>query len=1501
MSTSLSRFYSKTPPRRLQDLNHLISYLHGLIDDNFNTDASQLYYHPPAGSELGRECKEAFRVLKKLEADEDFITHLSTPAMPDQSLLGNDFLYDFLSVQLSSTKSPTPDPAEVFPIAGHSVTLRDVPIYWSIDVDVLLDIYRKVGNGLKSDGSVRFDQVLAYYALVPRRPAKHADWQHLLHNLVEHRALWLLGHHGPVSDFEHLFSAESDKTIMRVVREIEAETSRCLLANVVPVKLNAKFVKLSQTTPVALLETALQSANNLQLAQRIAKELGWYTAKSKQNGPASVLTKLLWRALWLSIKPGAHSNYSNELQILIKPGCGYSAIHESLIEHFQRSLPVERPIALLAVAIMKSNVASEAWGQDIPDALPYATSSTWVNFKSGFVLAESVAPGSSRHMTFEQLLNLPAEHFRAFAHDIEQQRLVAAAKVRPTVEWGAAMGLFATRHAAYPVSEIELALSTLEQHEQEMLDALKNLALSPPSRFRYASDAAYDKAFHAWLVTPRAAYKSLIKTLLAQYLPACRGDLERDEVTVYSLRLPLNDTQVEHENKTNTDAVRGRCGFILRMVNPAYPAKVRYVEVFPRAGVMRLRKDIDSLPVGGEIKVESVGSSSRTSRGSFRKGTELPFDWQAYRDGSKPRADEHANLIAEQVGETLVAVSIENRSPDVAARTRPFAANNLTSARAEALAAMIARELFYKDESALLEDTRKATRSMDIGRDFLEDLSFWGKMFVPFWGAVDDLASGDPQRIERGGLGLFTDIVSFALPIGKYLAGSSRLVSQAGKLGLRLALPRFASLTRTLLISTLRELNPLESVLGLLQLGRFALRKIGAAAMRQARLGIAQLRDGTVTAQHLLAVDPNTWTPRQPGDRLCTVEGIANIPMRNVGSLDAVDYRLIDAVSNQAFGPRYREPVTVMSNSSPLLRPYAVQPHWISGLEADARGIFFRPEYNQKFICNIDEHGTVAVYQIRENSYGFIQDTAQTGENSFSVVLVNPKTNRDLSITLSSVQPGHWYTKEIRVRGGAPDDPNVTTPLHLQKWSQFSEQMLEISLEAFAKKHQLDPAAFRQFVHTKGHLKPLGQELLDRAGTARTDITYAHLRDWRSMSQEGRNTLSREGFAATHNLDPRDFIAHVNNDGTFRAPGKVLEKYANNQAFAPLTPQHIEQWRVRYNATRSASTMNSFVDDNNLDPVLWSTFVNDQGQLRSAVPECLQLLAGSDSEVMQARKALASGTGRKSAQGQMPAPPVPHDVEAPSPAIAGSSSRPRRLRPATSATVAAPPSDLTPSLGHHINNNAPILQDPADVRVSLTSRLEGDAEKITITNTNHFLDGYKEAQQKKMIRMITEEVQDWILEEGRHQNRLNEFFELRRPTDGPERGLSVFAKVDIEPFDVLGPYSGKLHLTPESLRAEILEKSDVAVRSFLYETATKGATLSGHGNSNILSMINAVNVPGQANIGVENVGSIYVGKYMVFLLAWEKIPAGTELFLDYGTAYWKALQPAGVGSAPGLT
>ena len=133
-------------------------------------------------------------------------------------------------------------------------------------------------------------------------------------------------------------------------------------------------------------------------------------------------------------------------------------------------------------------------------------------------------------------------------------------------------------------------------------------------------------------------------------------------------------------------------------------------------------------------------------------------------------------MIVEQVGETLPGIDSHISRPS------SFAPNTLYAPRSEALASMIARELFLRRRSPAGK-TRKDTREVDIGAEVLEDLAFWGKIFVPFWAGIEDIASGDPQRIKSGVASLFIDIVAFALPVGRYVAGSTRLLIQAGKTG----------------------------------------------------------------------------------------------------------------------------------------------------------------------------------------------------------------------------------------------------------------------------------------------------------------------------------------------------------------------------------------------------------------------------------------------------------------------------------------------------------------------------------------------------------------------------------------------------------------------------------------------------------------------------------------------------------------------------------------------
>lgn len=1447
MDNALHAFYTNPTP----DHEDLIAYLGTIIRDQ---PASQLYYFPPATSRLWRECQDAIRVLKKLEADEDSQDFLQQPPVHDAGLFERPFFLGLVSEALSSTKTPHPPMPERFTIGSRLVSLRQFPTYWYNDANVLLAIYHRVGDGIRSDGSVRLDLALRYYAIEPHAPQNAVQWDRLRNNLLERQALTLLGFEGHVSDINHLLDTQDDQTILTVVQQVQIEHRTSLFAHVLPVAFTVDQENMARTTPAVLLSRLLSTPENLALARKITAALDWYGGQASENCSQSMLVKVLARALWLTIPPEIDPLYPNELSLTAPIGASYSSIRRSMVKDFEVRLSVSPHAARLAMCVTQANIASEVWLVDIPDELRYGVGSAWIGFKTGFILAEAVAPGSARHMTFEQLLNLAAEHCRAHANSPKQQALVAAAKLIPTLQWARHLHLLPASYTGYSAAEIDRAVTALERYEAQTLEAVQGITLNPPSRFIFDSDAAHKEAFHRYLEVPRGAYATLIKTLLIQLSPIV-GGLDRYEVKVYSLRTPLRKIQVEHETRELADSVRGRAGFILGLTRKGIAGNkiVHYAEMFPRIGLVRVRDDIKSLPVGGVVEVKNTGSTSRPSKGSFRSGTPLPFDWKAYCEAKQPDAEQSAILIAEQLGHTLIARPVID------------ALDTLESPRYPELANMIARELFFIDEQALLEKVCKATRALDLPRDLLEELLFWGKMIVPFWGSVEDLASGDLRRIEAGGLGLFTDIISFAVPIGKYSAGLVRVANIGGKFGLRVAMPKLKTMTLKLIGSTLQELNPLSAVQSVLLLGRFTLVKLGNVARRQLLRRVALLRDGTVAARHLISADPLSWSPRQPGDTLFTVDGYPNIPMRNIGTPDAPDYRLIDPDANRVFGPRFREPVTVISNSSPLMRPYTVPPHWINGLKADAHGIFYRADYNQKFICNIDDRGKIAVYQVRDNSYGFYQETAAGAGNSFSVVLVNPKTNRDLSINLSSVKPGHWYSSQIKILGGGLDKLNAVTPSVLLKWTEASESALNKTMADFARTHNLDPDAFRQFVHTSKNLTNRGTLMLDRAGVARTAITNDHLVTWRSASQNIRNKLTLEGFAADHNLDPGALAEHVNLDGSYRAAGKVLARHASGEEFTPLTCDHLQEWHTLYNAKNSSSSIATFVDDKNLNPVVWRTYVKDNG---SMTPK------GREMWIFGERNPVDQPVARK----RPASPPEP-----------GPSKRPRQDN--ITLPSRRPSTSIVASYDHRINNNAPILQDPQDVRRSMSLELEGRIDTIKITDANHFFDEFTGLQHIEVKEVATKSIREWIASEGNHHRRLDRLLEVRKLTEGPERGWSVVAKIDIKRFDVLGPYTGKLHLNQASMNAEIAEKSETAVATYLFQTNTKDAVISGHGNSNTLSLINAVNVPNIADAGIENVGSMYVGKYMAFIVAWRDIPAGTELLMDYGQNYWKYMKP----------
>lgn len=415
--------------------------------------------------------------------------------------------------------------------------------------------------------------------------------------------------------------------------------------------------------------------------------------------------------------------------------------------------------------------------------------------------------------------------------------------------------------------------------------------LSPTEKLPNVN-ALFDQAFAPYLQQTTRAYEILIRHLLASLPHADRQALEYGAVTIYSLRQPTKGVEAALETAKRVDPLRARNGLVLRA---NHASNTTYYELLPKAGVIRRIALTEDL----------LGAQRQTERWKFSKGgsvsvtvlrnKDLPFDWDAHNDGSAPKENARCQAIIEQLGETLAATAYVEESPYPAAQT-------LSSDRSMAISQRIASQLLFVDPKTLRKAANGQT-PFDRDDEFIEKIGEFAKALVPFWGSLEDLDSNDPTRMIKGAFGLYSDGIAFMLPIGKFITGSMRLVNRTSNVTLRPALPSFKQLTIELLTSIIGILNPLDGVFSLL-------RNVGTAMLKLTRAGRFKLKELLGRAGHYQFIhsrprirDHQTWKPLAPNDELARVNGVDDVPVRNLTTAGKSDYRLIDPQSSKLFGP----------------------------------------------------------------------------------------------------------------------------------------------------------------------------------------------------------------------------------------------------------------------------------------------------------------------------------------------------------------------------------------------------------------------------------------------------------------------------------------------------------------------------------------------------------------------------------------------------------------------
>jgi hypothetical protein len=407
----------------------------------------------------------------------------------------------------------------------------------------------------------------------------------------------------------------------------------------------------------------------------------------------------------------------------------------------------------------------------------------------------------------------------------------------------------------------------------------------------------FEAEFTSYLSKIRAAYQTLIASLLTSLPLADRQALEGGDVRLLSLH--LEETHIQSRGD-----IRTRKGFVLQVT---HNHAITYYELIPSAGVIRCRPHLRVSTVNGVRTTFPLHASIPGQTYSAEISTSLLLDWSAHLNGTQPADRASCIAILGVAGDVPAAVS-----PSTAVSQSE--GTDHVSPRLNAVAHYIATNFLYVDERQLHTQARGMT-AFDTIRARNEQRRHtsieFAKGFVPFWGSIEDLLSGKTDRILMGVIGLVLDLASFIGPVGKFMSGSVRLIragATASRMTVKASLPSFSTLTRKLLTASLRNLNPLDGIPTLLKTMGSGARKGLYMAGRMGVSGFKKLagRTDSYRLVHNLpqTIDPGRWKPLTNGDRLATVNGVDDVLVRNTSPSDLSRFHPVDPVTSLPYGRR---------------------------------------------------------------------------------------------------------------------------------------------------------------------------------------------------------------------------------------------------------------------------------------------------------------------------------------------------------------------------------------------------------------------------------------------------------------------------------------------------------------------------------------------------------------------------------------------------------------------
>ncbi|EHU6243015.1 SET domain-containing protein-lysine N-methyltransferase [Salmonella enterica] len=420
------------------------------------------------------------------------------------------------------------------------------------------------------------------------------------------------------------------------------------------------------------------------------------------------------------------------------------------------------------------------------------------------------------------------------------------------------------------------------------------------------------------------------------------------------------------------------------------------------------------------------------------------------------------------------------------------------------------------------------------------------------------------------------------------------------------------------------------------------------------------------------------------------------------------------------------------------------------------------------------------------------------------------------------------------------------------------------------------------FLTNRG-LTPFGTERLKPPGERGTPITNQQIRAWQDLPLEAKREAGGwMTWAQAQGIDINSASAYLTKTGL--KPQVVVRLQPPRERGSPITEAQLLAWLNMSPEERRTSGG-------------WATWAQTQG---ISYISARKYLAPIDREIP------SSGTSRPP-----PSATVTSDSPQASTSVATTTgdeitvsvsmpperSGEKRSLPSTKKDIPALPAkqikeeeeeeeeeDDVTWRTHQINNNLPILRHWRDPAISVMTQAEGRIETLQVTRWGPLFN----LLSRQTKARINQDIRWFLQNEGKHDARMNAMMSVAIPLDDSDgyRGRTVYARIDLAAFTVLGPYSGRL-LDSEKVRCEYEKEYGKEAGNYYFATRSQERLVSAWPEGNILSLINS---PAFTHRTAEtearqNVSAVLVGKNIHFYVTTRDISAGEELWFDYGPDY----------------